>query len=64
MDISHIIRKEDIENLVVTGFIEEKRARGRQREKFLTYLHKMKGRTPTKLIRLAYEREAWIQLSK
>ena len=46
----HVIRKEECENLVVTGFIEGKRARGRQRE---TYLQKIKGMTPIELIHLA-----------
>ena len=30
--------KEELENIVVTGFIEGKRARGRQTETYLTYL--------------------------
>ena len=42
----HVIRKEELENLVVTVFIEGKRARGRQRETYLTYLQKIKGMTP------------------
>ena len=52
----HVIRKEELENLLVTGFIEGKRARGRQRE---TYLQNMKGMTPIELIHLAYERDDW-----
>ena len=38
----HVIRKEEWENFMVTGFIEGKRARGRQRETYLTYLQNMK----------------------
>ena len=38
----HVIRKEEWETLVVTGFIEGKRARGRQRYIYLTYLQNMK----------------------
>ena len=60
----HVIRKEELKNLVVTGFIEGTRARGRQRETYLTYLQKMKGMTPIELIHLAYERDVWLQLSK
>ena len=60
----HVIRKEEMENLVVTGYVEGKRDKGRQRETFLTYLHKMKGKKPTELIHLAYERDVWLQLSK
>ena len=60
----HVIRKEELENLVVTGFTEGKRARGRQRETYLTYLPNNKGITPIELIRLAYERDVGLQLSK
>ena len=34
----YVIKKDELENVVVTGFIEGKRARGRQREPYLTYL--------------------------
>ena len=34
----HVMRKEEMENLVTTGYVEGKRARGRQRETYLTYL--------------------------
>ena len=46
----HVIKKEELENLVITGFIEGKRASGRQRETYLTYLQNMKGMTPIELI--------------
>ena len=60
----HVIRKEELENLVVTGLIEGKRAKGRQRETYLTYLQKMKGMTSIDLIHLVYVRDVWLQLSK
>ena len=64
----HVIGKKVLENLVVTGFIEGKRARGRQREReretYLIYMEKMKGMTPIELIHLAYEIDVWLQLSK
>ena len=34
--LGHILRKGELENLVVTGFVDGKRDRGRQRETFLT----------------------------
>ena len=34
-----------MEHLVVTGFVDGKRARGRQRETFLTYLGKFTNKT-------------------
>ena len=60
----HVIRKEELENLVVTGFIEGNRARGRQRETYLTYRQTMKGMMSIELIHLAYERDVWLLLSK
>ena len=39
--LGHILRKGELENLVVTGFVDGKRDRGRQRETFLTYLSKI-----------------------
>ena len=48
----HVMRKEEIENLVTTGYVEGKRARGRQRETYQTYLQKMKEKTPIELIHL------------
>ena len=38
--LGHVLRKEEMEHLIVTGFVDGKRARGRQRETFLTYLGK------------------------
>ena len=52
----HVMRKEEMENLVTTGYLEGKRARGRQRETYLTYLQKMKQRTPIELIPLTRDR--------
>ena len=40
--LGHVLRKDELEKFVVTGFVNGKRARGRQRETFLTYLCKMK----------------------
>ena len=36
----HVMRKEDMENLVTIGYVEGKRARGQQRETYLSYLQK------------------------
>ena len=55
----HILRKGELENLVVTGFVDDKRDRGRQRETFLTYLRKIVGKSPLELINLAKNRDVW-----
>ena len=44
--LGHVLRKEEMEHLVVTGFVDGKRARGRQRETFLTYLGKFTNKPP------------------
>ena len=59
----HVMRKEEMENLVTTGYVEGKRARGRQRETYLTYLQKMKEKTPIELIHLTRDRGVWSELS-
>ncbi len=62
--LGHVIRKDDLENLVVTGYIDGRRDRGRQRETFMTYLEKMTNRTPVELIRLTRDRAIWSDLCK
>ena len=57
--LGHILRKGELENLVVTGFVEGNRDRGRQRETFLTYLSKIVGQSPLDLINLAKKRDVW-----
>ena len=51
-----------MEHLVVTGFVDGKRARGRQREIFFTYLGKFTNKPPMELLRLANEGVAWSKL--
>ena len=51
-----------MKHLVVTGFVDGKRACGRQRETFLTYLGKFMNKPPMELLRLAKDRVAWSKL--
>ena len=62
--LGHYVRKDCVENLVVTGFIDGKHARGRQRETFLTYLSKRMNIPPIELLRLARKKDVWSQLYK
>ena len=59
----HVMHKEDMKNLVTTGYVEGKRARGRQSETYLMYLQKMKEKTPIELIHLTRDRGVWSELS-
>ena len=45
-DSSVTFRKKNLEELVLTGSIEGKRARGRQRLMFLSWLHRTTGVKP------------------
>ena len=60
--LGHVLRKEEMEHLVVTGFVVGKRARGRQRETILTYLGKFKNKPPMELLRLEKYRFVWSKL--
>ena len=57
-----MLGKDESEKLVVTDFADGKRARGRQREIFLTYLGKMKQKLPMELLQMAQNRTVWSKL--
>ena len=58
--LGHVLRKDELEKLVVTGFVDGKRARGSQREIFLTYQGKMK--LPMELLQMVKNRTVWSKL--
>ena len=60
--LGHVLRKEEMEHLVITGFVDGKRACGRQRETFLTYVGKFTNKPPMELLRLAKDRVVWSKL--
>ena len=55
----HAVSREEMENLVVTGFVEGKRAQRRKSETYLTYLQNRKDLTPIELIHLVNKRDVW-----
>ena len=60
--LGHIMRREGMENLALTGMIEGKRGRGRPREKYLDGLVRMtngKVKTPLNIIRATKDRQKW-----
>ena len=59
--LGHVIRKDELEKVVLTGYLEGTHDRGKQRETFLTYLSKHKGIQRSKMIRQAIDRDIWIQ---
>ena len=60
--LGHMLRKDELEKLVVTGVVDGKQARGRQRETFLTYLGKIKQKLPMELLQMAKNRTVWSKL--
>ena len=62
--LGHILRKEKIEHLCLTGKIEGRRARGRQRKKYLDSILEDIGEnlTANQLIQLARDRLRWRQV--
>ena len=59
--LGQVLRNEKIEHLCLTGMMEGRRARGRQRVKYLdTILEDMGGgMTRNQLLQLARDRERW-----
>ena len=60
--LGRVIRKDELEEVVLTGYVEGTRDRGKQRETFLAYLIKHKGIQPSEMIRQSIDRDMWIQL--
>ena len=60
--LGHVLRKDELEKFVVTGFVDGKRVRGRQRDAFLTYLTKMKQKLPMELLQVAKNITVWSKL--
>ena len=53
--LGHVIRKEKLEHLSLTGLIPGKIARGRLRQTYLQHF----GKSPTTLIHDVYDRKPW-----
>ena len=60
--LGHVLRKDELEKFKVTNFVDNKRARNRQRETFPTYLGKMKQKLPMELLLMAKNRTVWSKL--
>lgn len=61
--LGHVVRRKQLEHLVLTGMVSGKRARGRQRLTFLTAMKNVTGKRPTELLHLCDDRERWRQLT-
>ena len=62
--LGHVIRKDELEKVVLTGYVEGTHDRGKQRETLLTYLNKHKGIQPSEMIHQAIDRDLCIQLCR
>ena len=63
--LGHVIRREKIEHLCLTGMIEGRRSRGRQRKKFLDSILEdiEEDITAGQLIQMARDRIGWRQVT-
>ena len=63
--LGHVIRNEKMEHLCLSGMIEGRRARGRQRIKYMDTIVEDLGRgmTTNQLLQLARDRERWKQMA-
>ena len=59
--LGHVLRGEGLESLCLTGKIEGRRARGRQREKYMDGIRRVTGgeRTAAELLQMARNRQEW-----
>ena len=60
--LGHVLRKDELEKLVVTGFVDGKRARGRQQKTFFIYIGKMKHKLSMELLQITKNRTVWSKL--
>ena len=57
--LGHVLRKEELEDVAITGKIEGKRARGRQRLTFISSLSHWMKINEKDIIRTAKDRDLW-----
>ena len=60
----HVIRKDELEKVVLTGYVEGTRDCRKQRETLFTYLSKHKGIIPSEMICQAIDIDIWVQLCR
>ena len=57
--LGHVLRKQELEELALTGKIEGKRARGRQRLTFISILSCWMKTSELEILRAAKDRKVW-----
>ena len=59
--LGHIMRREGLEEVVMMGMVKGRRARGKQREKYMDGLMRAKGKQlkPAQMLQVARDRERW-----
>ena len=55
----HVMRKQKLEHVVISGKIREKRARGRQRLKFMDQLKDVLGGSTEEILGAVNDRDGW-----
>ena len=54
--LGHVIRKDELEKVVLTEYVEGTRDQRKQKDTFLTYLSKHKVQQPSEIIRQVIDR--------
>lgn len=57
--LGHVLRKDGLENVVITGRVPGKRSRGRQRATYMTSIGQYLELRPNDIIQLARDRQRW-----
>ena len=57
--LGHVLRKQELEDVALTGKIEGKRARGKQRLAYISSLSQWVGKSERDILRSAKDREVW-----
>ena len=57
--LGHVLRKQELEDVALTGKIEGKRTRGKQRLTYISSLSQWMGKSERDILRTAKDRELW-----
>ena len=57
--LGHVLRKQELDDVALTGKFEGKRARGNQRHTYISSLSQWMGKSERDILRAAEDRELW-----
>ena len=60
--LEYVICRDELDKVILTGYVEGTRNLGKPRESLFVYLSKHKGIQPSEMIRQTIDRDMWIHL--